>query len=66
MLLFLSFKNGQNSFVKYYMQLVEIKDVNALIGNTPFFDQPIKNQKEPYEKLLEMLINNDCRTGNLD
>ena len=66
MLLFLSFKNGQNSFVKYYMQLVEIKDVNALIGNTPFFDQPIKNQKESYEKLLEMLINNDCRTGNLD
>ena len=39
-----SFKNDNNdptrdSFDKYYMPLVEIKDFNALIDNKPFFDQ---------------------------
>ena len=42
-----SFKNGNNdlmgdSFNKYYMPLVEIKDFNALIENKPFFDQSVK------------------------
>ena len=41
----LSFRNDDdgptgNSFVEYYMPLVEIKDFNALIDNKPFFDQP--------------------------
>ena len=53
----LSFKNGnddptKNSFDKYYMPLVEIKDFNGLIDNKPFFDQPIKNKPEAYEKLV--------------
>ena len=30
----------RDSFDKYYMQLVEIKDFNALIDNKPFFDHP--------------------------
>ena len=43
-----SFKNGDNnpardSFDKYYMSLVEIRDFNALIDSEPFFDQPTKN-----------------------
>ena len=38
----LSLKNGnddrtRDSFDKYYMPLVEIKDFNALIDNKPFF-----------------------------
>ena len=42
----LSFKNRnndptRNSFHKYYIPLVEIKYFNALIDNTPFFDQPV-------------------------
>ena len=28
------------------MQLVEIKDFDALIDNKPFFDQPVKNKHE--------------------
>ena len=36
----------RNSFVKYYMPLVEIKDFNALISNKSFFDQPVKNKQE--------------------
>ena len=46
-----SFKNGnsdtmRDSFNKYYMPLVEIKDFNALIDNKPFLHQPVKNKQE--------------------
>ena len=66
----LSFKSGnddpaRNSFDKYYMSLVEIKDFNAFTENKPFFDQPVRNKQEPYEKLIEMSRNNDYTTENL-
>ena len=66
----LSFKNGnhdptRDSFDKYYMPLVEIKDFNVLIDNKPFFDQPVKNKQEAYEKLIEMSRNHDYTTENL-
>ena len=54
-----------DSFDKYYMPLIEIKDFNALIDNKPFFDQPVKNKQEGYEKLIEMSRNDDYTTGNL-
>ena len=41
------------------MLLVQIKDFNALIENKPFFDQPVKNKQERYEKLAEMSRNHD-------
>ena len=52
-----SFKVGGNdptrdSFDKYYMPLVEIKDFNVLIKNKPFTEQPIKANK----KHLNILI----------
>ena len=51
---FLSFKNGENdSFEKYYMLLVEIKDLNTLIDNEQFFDVPIKNKQECIKNLLK-------------
>ena len=46
------------------MSPVEIKDFNALIDNKSFFDVPIKNKREAYEKLAEMSRNNDYTTGN--
>ena len=66
----LSFKNGNNDptinyFDKYYMRLVEIKDFNALIDNKPFFDRPVKNKQEAYEKLIEISKNDDYAIGNL-
>ena len=42
-----------------------MKDFNALIDNKPFFDQPVKNKEEAYEKLMEMWRNNDKTTGYL-
>ena len=47
------------------MPLVEIKDFNALIDNKPFFDQPVTNKQEAYEKLIEMSRNDNDTTGNL-
>ena len=44
---------------------MEIKDLNALIDNTPFFNQPIKNKQEAYENLVKISINDDYTTGNL-
>ena len=65
----LSFKNGNNdptrdSFNKYHMRLVEIKDLNVLIDNEPFFDQPVRNKQEAYEKLIKMSRNDYYNTGN--
>ena len=66
----LSFKNRnddptRDSFVKYYMPLVEITDINTLIDNIPFFDQPVKSKQKAYEKLIEMSRNNYYTTGNV-
>ena len=65
-----SFKNGNNNparnfFDKYYMPLVKVKNVNALIDNKSFFDQPVKNKEEAHEKLIEMSQNDDYTTENL-
>ena len=41
------------------MSLVEIKYFDPLIGNKPFFDQPVKNKQKKYEKIIEMSRNVD-------
>ena len=53
-----SFKNGDNDptryyFDEYYESLVEIEDFNALTGNKPFFDQPVKTNKNHTKNLLK-------------
>ena len=47
------------------MPLVEMKDFNALIYNKLFFDQPVKNKQEAYEKLIEMSKNYGYAKGSL-
>ena len=69
-LFYLSVKTGndvppRHSFDEHYMPLVEIKDFNALINNKPFFDQPVKNKQEAYEKLENISGNDDFTTRNL-
>ena len=68
-LFILLFKNGnnnptRNSFDKYYIPLVEIKDFIVLIDNNIFFYQLVKNKQEAFEKLFKMSRNNDYTTGN--
>ena len=44
---------------------VEIKDFNVLIDGKIFFDVPVKNKGEAYEKIIKISKNNDYTTGNL-
>ena len=47
------------------MPKVRISDFNVLIDGKSFFDLPVKNAEEAYEKIIDMSNNNDCTTGNL-
>ena len=56
--------DNRDSFSDYYVPNVEIKDFNVLIDGKSFFDLPVKNEEETYEKIIEM-SNNDYATGSL-
>ena len=58
-------KDHRESFSHYYVPKVEIKGFNVLIDGTSFFDLPVKNKEEAYEKIIEISKNNDYTTGNL-
>ena len=58
-------KDHRDSFSHYYVPNVEIKDFNVLIDGKSFFDLPVKNEEEAYEKIIDMSNNNDYTTGNL-
>ena len=57
-------KDHRDSFLHYYVPKVQIKDFNVLIDGKGFFDLPIKNEEEAYEKIIDM-SNNDYTTSNL-
>ena len=63
----LSFRNGKDrsSYSEYYTPAMEITDFNVLVDDKSFFDVPVKNREEAYEKIIEMSKNNDYTTGNL-
>ena len=54
-----------NYFNKYYMQLVEMKEFNALNDSKPFFDQPVKKKQKAYGKIIEFLRSDNYTAGNL-
>ena len=58
-------KDYRDSFSHYYEPNVSIKDFNVLIDAKRFFDFPVKNEEEVYEKIMGMSNNNDYTTGNL-
>ena len=64
----LSFENedDRSSYYKYYMPSVEIKDYNVLINGNAFFELPIKNIEETYEKITQITDHSSYyRRGNL-
>ena len=63
----LSFENEEDrtSFSNYYVPKVEIRDYNVIIDGKPFFEIPVKNKEESYEKIIEISKNSDYTTGNL-
>ena len=57
-LIVLSFKSSiddptRGTFEKYYMALVEIKYLNAIIDNKKLFNQPVKTRKKCLKNLLK-------------
>ena len=58
-------ENDKTSFLKYYIPNVQIKAFNVLIDGKGFFEMPMKNGEETYEKIIEMRRNNDYTIGNL-
>ena len=62
-----SFKNEEDrtSFSKYYVPKVEMKDFNVLIDGKIFFDVPVKNKEEAYEKIISIDKNNNYTTSTL-
>ena len=48
-------ENDRTSFSKYYVPNVQIKDFNVLIDGKSFFDMPIKNEGETYEREETMI-----------
>ena len=57
--------DNRDSFSHYYVPNIGIKDLNVLIDGKSFFDLPVKNEEESYQKIIEMSNNNDYTTGNL-
>ena len=57
--------DNRDSFSNYYVPNVRIKDFNVLIDGKSFFDLPVKNEEEAYEKIIEMSNNTDYTTGDL-
>ena len=55
----------RNSFSHYYVPDTKIKHFNVLIDGKSFFDLPIRNEEDAYEKIKDMSNNNAYPTGNL-
>ena len=66
----LSFPGNNNadsrySFSNYYVPKVTVNYFNVLVDGKSFFDLPVRNDEEAYEKIIDMSNNNDYTTGNL-
>ena len=65
----LSFKNdaanrdNRTSYSNYYLPEVQIKDFNVIIHKKSFFDQPVKNGEEAFEKIIEIGRKSEYNTG---
>ena len=57
--------NDRQSFSQLYLPRVMIKDYNVIIDKLAFFDLPIKNEEEAYEKIIDISRSNEYTTGNL-
>ena len=56
---------ARDSFDKYYLPLVEIKNFYVLINNKPFFFEQTAKKQAAYEKLVEIPRSNDYTAENI-
>ena len=57
--------NDRQSFSRFYLPNVMVKDYNVIIDKLAFFDLPIKTEEEAHEKIIDISRNNEYTTGNL-
>ena len=57
--------NDRQSFSRFYLPNVMVKDYNVIIDKLAFFDLPLKTEEEAYEKIIDNRRNNEYTTGNL-
>ena len=57
--------DDRQSFSQFYLPTVIVKDYNVIVDKLAFFDLPIKNEEEAYEKIIDISRNNEFTTGNL-
>ena len=55
----------RDSFSHYHVPNVRIKDFNVLVDGNSFFNLPVKDEGESYEKIITVNKNNDYTTANL-
>ena len=58
-------KDYRSLFWRYYVPNARIKDFNVLIDGEGFFDMPVKNEEEAFEKIIELSNSTDYTTVNL-
>ena len=57
--------NDRQSFTRFYLPSVMVKDYNVIIDKLAFFDLRIKTEEEAYEKIIDISRNNEYTTDNL-
>ena len=57
--------NDKQSFSRFYLPNVMVKDYNVIIDKLAFFDLPMKTEEEAYEKIIDISRSNEYTTGNL-
>ena len=57
--------DDRQSFSRFYLRRVMIKDYNVIIDKLAFFDLPIKTEEEAYKKIIDISRNKEYTTGNL-
>ena len=57
--------DNRQSFSKFYLPNIMVKDYNIITDKLAFFDLPIKTEEEAYEKIVDISRNNEYTTGSL-
>ena len=58
-------EDDRTSYSQYYVPNNEIKNYNVIFDGKPFFELPVKNIEETYQKIIDMGYNDDYTVGNL-
>ena len=57
--------DNRQSFSRFYLPRVMVKDFNVIIDKLALFDLPIKTEEEAYAKIIDISKNDEYTTGNL-